>query len=140
MTKEPYVTVAEALRGVEDVDVTENGKHPDHVTRNHRADTIEKYDNTEQGESANSGETPRVLYPDRPAWTVVVGHGKTPIHPTEPRMTTPHEIARLQSFPDDHHFTPESRNDKCRLVGNAVPPKLAESVGEALFDVVSLDE
>lgn len=137
---EPYVTVAEALRGVEDIDVTENGEHPDHLTVNHRESTIEKYDNTDPGEVPNNGYSPRVLYTDEPAWTVVVGEGKTPIHPTEPRMTTPHEIARLQSFPDDHHFTPDSRTDKCRLVGNAVPPKLAESVGESLFDVACSDE
>lgn len=140
MTKEPYVTVAEALRGVEDIELTGNGEHPDHLTVNHRDSTIAKYREAEAGDTPHGGYSPRVLHEDEPAWTVVVGNGKTPIHPTEPRMTTPHEIARLQSFPDDHHFTPEKRNDKCRLVGNAVPPKLAESVGNCLFDIAAADE
>jgi len=133
---EPYVTVEEAFRDVEPLsdDVTSDGEHHAHQTVNHRDSTIEKYESADVGDTPHGGFSPRVLPKDEPAWTVVVGNGKTPIHPEEPRMTTPHEIARIQTFPDNYHFVPKSRNDKCRLIGNAVPPKLAESVGEAMLD------
>jgi DNA (cytosine-5)-methyltransferase 1 len=53
------------------------------------------------------------------------------IHPTQNRSITPREAARIQSFPDWFRF-PESRTRAYRLIGNAVPPLVAESVGTAI--------
>lgn len=53
------------------------------------------------------------------------------IHPTQPRSITPREAARIQSFPDWFRF-PEARTYSFRMIGNAVPPLVAEAVGFAI--------
>jgi DNA (cytosine-5)-methyltransferase 1 len=53
------------------------------------------------------------------------------IHPTQKRSLTAREAARVQSFPDWFRF-PESRTQAYRLIGNAVPPLVAEAVGLAV--------
>jgi len=52
------------------------------------------------------------------------------IHPTQNRSLTPREAARIQSFPDWFRF-PKARTHAFRLIGNAVPPLVAEAVGLA---------
>ena len=53
------------------------------------------------------------------------------IHPVQNRSLTPREAARVQSFPDWFVF-PEARTHSFRLIGNAVPPLIAEAVGLAV--------
>lgn len=72
------------------------------------------------------------MYEDRPAPTITTGFG-TPgqgrfIHPTRPRVITPHEAARIQGFPDNYRFFLEGeipkRKDLAKWIGDAVPPIL----------------
>lgn len=67
------------------------------------------------------------------------------IHYSEPRVLTVREMARLQSFPDWFSFKGpytsggHRRRNACpryTQVGNAVPPLLAEAVGETLFGLL----
>ena len=53
------------------------------------------------------------------------------IHPEEDRTLTVREAARIQTFPDEFRFA-GSRSDAFRLIGNAVPPLLAEVIAKAV--------
>jgi DNA (cytosine-5)-methyltransferase 1 len=51
------------------------------------------------------------------------------------RAISPREAAILQTFPDDYAFYPEENLDfTARLIGNAVPPRLAQYFGRFLRD------
>jgi DNA (cytosine-5)-methyltransferase 1 len=76
---------------------------------------------------------------DEPAQTITTGF-LTPgrgrfIHPGARRTVTPHEAARLQSFPDSYDFQPAgrpvTRAQFGKIIGDAVPPLLARAVGTA---------
>jgi DNA (cytosine-5)-methyltransferase 1 len=53
------------------------------------------------------------------------------VHPTENRFLTLRECARLQTFPDSFEFL-GSRSDRALLIGNALPPRLGEVIGQKL--------
>ena len=58
-------------------------------------------------------------------------------HPTENRRYTIREIARIQTFPDDFLFIDDTQKDivaMYKVIGNAVPCKLAEVIGEAIMN------
>jgi DNA (cytosine-5)-methyltransferase 1 len=72
---------------------------------------------------------------DQPAPTITRNFG-TPssancIHPSQPRGLTIREGARCQSFRDTFKLV-GTQSDRRLLVGNAVPPLLAEALGRAL--------
>ena len=54
------------------------------------------------------------------------------IHPDQDRGLSIREAARLQSFDDRHEFV-GPLNDRQQQVGDAVPPRLAQAVGDALI-------
>lgn len=78
------------------------------------------------------------LWWDEPAQTITTGFGSMGqgryVHPGQPRTITPHEAARLQSFPDFFDFSAvEKRTAWARLIGNAVPPLLACNVASVVI-------
>jgi len=76
------------------------------------------------------------LWWDRPAFTIRTEFFKPEkgryLHPTQHRPITHREAARLQSFPDDFHFT-GSKIEVARQIGNAVPPLLAARVADVVY-------
>lgn len=54
------------------------------------------------------------------------------LHPIENRRYSVREIARIQSFPDDYVFIGDSIASKYKIIGNAVPPKLGEAIGNSI--------
>ncbi|OMF56536.1 DNA cytosine methyltransferase [Paenibacillus sp. FSL R5-0766] len=58
-------------------------------------------------------------------------------HPIEQRVFSAREIARIQSFPDDFVFHGKSVKAIYEMIGNAVPPKLAQIFAEAFKNVLS---
>jgi len=64
------------------------------------------------------------------------GGGRPHIHPTEHRVITVREAARLQSFPDWYEFS-GTGTAQYRQVGNAVPPLLAYEVGKKIAEALT---
>ncbi len=73
------------------------------------------------------------MHADRPAQTITTGFGVMGrgrfVHPHLRRTVTPHEAARIQSFPDFFDFVDGNRTVMQKVIGNAVPPKLGYAVG-----------
>jgi DNA (cytosine-5)-methyltransferase 1 len=81
---------------------------------------------------------------DRPAPTMTtlcngIGNGRFG-HPNQDRAISLREAALLQSFPAYYDFWPSDKklNTKAvaRMIGNAVPPSLAQALGSALLEHV----
>lgn len=81
---------------------------------------------------------------DSPAPTMTtfctgIGNGRFG-HPEQDRSITLKEAALLQSFPSDYEFWPRdeklNRGAVARMIGNAVPPRLAKVLGETFLSHV----
>ena len=89
---------------------------------------------------ATRKHTQKVVLAGQPAPTVVTLPDDY-IHPSQPRIMTVRELARIQSFPDWFEFRAKETTGGTRRrvdvpqysqVGNAVPPLLAQAVGEVV--------
>lgn len=77
---------------------------------------------------------------DRPSQTIVAHlykDGLMFIHPdaSQARSITVKEAALIQSFPDDFEFT-ESMGYNYKMIGNAVPPLMAEKIAIAIAEIL----
>lgn len=68
----------------------------------------------------------------KPSQTIDTGH-RTYFHFQENRIISVRESARLQSFPDDFIFC-GSKQNQYKQVGNAVPPKMAYYLAQAIIE------
>lgn len=108
--------------------------YPNHVGREHSAESILRYMRLTFGARDQLGRVDR-LDPRLPSKTVIAGGtsggGRSHLHPTIPRTLTVRESAILQTFPDDYVFEgPAAR--QFTQVGNAVPPVLGCQLALAL--------
>jgi DNA (cytosine-5)-methyltransferase 1 len=55
-------------------------------------------------------------------------------HPEQDRAISLREGAMLQSFPENFIFYSDSQGTVAKMIGNAVPPKLAEAVGKTFIN------
>jgi DNA (cytosine-5)-methyltransferase 1 len=74
------------------------------------------------------------LGPDLPSWTIQARRSNNmgPLH-WRNRILRVEEVKRLQTFPDDWKLTGTIER-QWRQIGNAVPPRLAETLGKALSE------
>ena len=137
-----------------------NGRAPNSLRLvNHRPETIQRFQEIlctcRKGVQLSEEDRARLgirktaiapLAPDKPSHTLTTLPDDL-LHYAEPRIHTVREHARLQSFPDWFEFRGkyttggDRRAKECpryTQVGNAVPPLLAEAIGEALLAI--LDE
>ncbi len=84
---------------------------------------------TERRGGAPSGI--RRLRADEPSKAITGGSLRDFLHPSEDRSLTIRECATLQTFPIDFRFI-GSQSEKIQLIGNAVPPLLAQVIAENL--------
>jgi len=96
-----------------------------------------------------TGETYHSIYGrmwwDKPSPTMTtlctgIGNGRFG-HPEQHRSITLREAALLQSFPKSYQFWPPdtklNRGAVSRMIGNAVPPRLAKALGQAIMEHVA---
>ena len=69
------------------------------------------------------------LFADEPSLTITSAATREFVHPTEDRLLTLRECARLQTFPDWFVFA-GSAASRIQQIGNAIPPMLAQAVAE----------
>ncbi len=74
--------------------------------------------------------TKDMIAPTITRWVFHPGSGRWG-HPTDIRILTIREVARIQSFPDTFVFA-GSYNDQAGQLGNAVPPLLAEKIARTI--------
>ncbi len=118
-----------------------------HQMTAHSPSTLDKIQSVPIGDKLSNqqktfGSTYRRLNPDLPSPTVTRSGYRDFIHPYEQRMLTVRELACLQTFPINWEFTGvrldsysskrETTMTQFGQVGNAVPPKLANVVAEAV--------
>ncbi len=72
------------------------------------------------------------LHSKKPSPTIDTGH-RHHFHPSENRVPTVREAARIQSFPDSFKFV-GTKTSQYKQVGNAVPPLMASAIGKALLE------
>jgi DNA (cytosine-5)-methyltransferase 1 len=104
----------------------------------HTPEVRDRYDRLVQGKQDEISKSVR-LKPDGFCPTIRAGtavdkgsfQAVRPIHPSQPRVITPREAARLQGFPDWFRFAP-SKWHSFRQIGNSVSPIVAEAVLKAI--------
>jgi DNA (cytosine-5)-methyltransferase 1 len=71
------------------------------------------------------------LFGNEPSLTITSAATREFVHPTEDRLLTLRECARLQTFPDWFEFA-GSAVSRIQQIGNAIPPILARAIGEQI--------
>jgi DNA (cytosine-5)-methyltransferase 1 len=74
----------------------------------------------------------RRLKSDEPSKAITGGAMRDFLHPLEDRTLTIRECALLQTFPLNYKFL-GTRADRVQLIGNAVPPLLAEVMAKTIL-------
>jgi DNA (cytosine-5)-methyltransferase 1 len=122
-----------------------------HLCRSHNDKDIEIFELMEQGDKYRDIPKDKMRYRvdifddkykrlrwDEPSWTLTAHmrkDGLAYIHPLQTRSISVREAARIQSFPDDFLFhAPMTR--MFELVGNSVPPLLAQAVATPLVKML----
>lgn len=112
------------------------------VGTTHKHHVIERFSGVLPGGKDNVSKAPR-LDPNGFCPTLRAGTGSDrgsyqavrPLHPSQPRVITPREAARLQGFPDWFQFNP-TKWHSFRQIGNSVSPLVGEYLLKRLFQLL----
>lgn len=115
-----------------------DGVFTGHRRTAHAPEVVERFARIPQGGRDEVGRHPRLTWLGQcPALRAGTGADKgsyqsvRPIHPSEPRVITVREAARLQGFPDSYRFHPTIWHS-FRMIGNSVSPIMARALFSAL--------
>lgn len=141
---QPWATVGDAIGGLPPA--APPGAEPpvpNHVARRHSPETQASFAQTPPGQRNQRLKRDRLRW-DRPS-KVIRAQGKPkadgsgqknsshqPLHPIEHRQLTPRECALIQTFPDAY-WLPVTFVNAYRMMGDAVPPLLAEQLGRHML-------
>lgn len=130
LSQDKYVAIESAIG---DLPAWERVPELNHEWTNHSKKFTERISKVKPGGSLYEtfADAYKRQYRGVPSMTVKENHGGTHIHPDFDRCISAREMARLQSFPDSFFFTGGMKKAMWQI-GNAVPPKLAESIALAL--------
>ncbi|MDX6913591.1 DNA cytosine methyltransferase [Pectobacterium carotovorum] len=106
----------------------------------HKEEIIKRYEDLTFGQTDKISRSQR-LNPEGYCPTLRAGTARDkgsyqavrPIHPTQPRVISPREAARLQGFPDWFRFHP-TKWHSFRQIGNSVSPLVAEAMLLPLYN------
>lgn len=109
----------------------------------HKDEVVLRFSKVEQGSVETISRFPRLRL-DGYCPTLRAGTGSDkgsyqavrPIHPTEHRVITPREAARLQGFPDWFQFH-KTKWHSFRQIGNSVSPIVAEHVMKKIYENIT---
>ncbi|MFV0587696.1 DNA cytosine methyltransferase [Bacteroides reticulotermitis] len=124
--------------GLEDINIKRLAiTEKDGGTRLAYVDNPELAPNCHKNNKESFKDTYGRMWWDRPAPTITtkffsISNGRF-AHPEENRAISLREGAVLQSFPKNYIFKTTSIAATARMIGNAVPPKYAESIGKAII-------
>lgn len=151
-----FVTLRQAIGDIADAPQFSNGPilHPvnEHGLWNH-----DVYDGPY---SANYMHSNRVRAWDEQSFTIQAQASNAPLHPQAPKMVwskktgrefvkgcehlyrrlSVRECARVQTFPDSFHFIYNDVKDGYKMVGNAVPPRMAFFLALQFKKIFSFDK
>jgi DNA (cytosine-5)-methyltransferase 1 len=112
----------------------------------HTADVVKRFRKLRPLEVDPVGRYPRLSWNNQcPALRAGTGadHGShqavRPIHPTEPRVITVREAARLQGFSDGFWFHPTIWHS-FRMIGNSVSPMISQTLFSLIASRIGLHE
>lgn len=117
-----------------------------HKRTAHTAAVVKRFSKVKQGEVEAIGRHPR-LAEDGQCPTLRAGTGSDrgsyqsvrPIHPTESRVITVREAARLQGFPDSFRFHPTVWHS-FRMIGNSVSPIISRAIFSMIAEKIGVEQ
>ena len=141
-TQEPFVTLKKAIGDIDDNPQFSDGYIEPRITKN----GLWNHDVYTGPYSITYMNSNRVRAWDDVSFTIQAQAANAPQHPSAPKMPispnggrefkkgyehlyrrlSVRECARIQSFPDSFHFIYSNIKDGYKMVGNAVPPRLAK--------------
>ena len=139
------LTVGESIGCYPPLKSGEDSDVPNHSAMNHSEQMLKKMSFVKDGGDRNqipakirptSGDIRKYIrYNSKEPSVCITGDMRKIFHYEQNRALTVRELAKLQTYPDTFIFK-GSKISQQQQVGNSVPPKLAESIAEAIKKMV----